>query len=99
MNPEFVIQEVRRVLKPGGLFVGSVPNGYRLKNRLTFLAGGRFDSDPTHLHLFSPDDLRRLLADAGFADVQLTFRESRFLRLHPRLFGNTMLWRARRTDE
>ncbi len=34
-----VVAEIARVLKPGGVLVGSVPNAYRLKNRLFFLAG------------------------------------------------------------
>ena len=94
-DPGFVLAELRRVLQPGGLFVGSVPNALRLRNRLTFLIGRSFEHDPTHLHFYAPGDIRRLLAGAGFVDVHLAFRESRWLTLSPRLFGNTLLWRAR----
>src|SRR6266404_4644417 len=38
-DPRRVASEVLRVLRPGGTFVGSVPNAYRLKNRLRFLRG------------------------------------------------------------
>jgi SAM-dependent methyltransferase len=89
-QPEALVAEVRRVLRPGGTFVGSVPNAFRLKNRLRFLAGRHPESDPTHLHLFAPSDVRSLLG--GFDEVGLHFVASRFLRLHPRLFANDVVF-------
>ena len=52
--PDNVVSEVARVLRPGGVFTGSVPNAYRLRARLFFLAGRPPDNDRTHLHMFSP---------------------------------------------
>jgi SAM-dependent methyltransferase len=94
-DPATLVREARRVLRPGGTFVGSVPNGFRLKNRLRFLAGRKPENDPTHLHLFSPDDLRALLA--GFEEPQLHFVSSRFLRLHPRLTANIVVFAGRKS--
>ena len=34
--PRALVAEVRRVLAPGGVFVGSVPNAFRVQNRLRF---------------------------------------------------------------
>jgi SAM-dependent methyltransferase len=93
--PESLLQEVSRVLVPRGLFVGSVPNAFRLKNRLRVLIGRPPEEDPTHLQHFSPGRLWTLLS-AGFTDVEIEFVASRFLRLSPRLFGNTILFSARR---
>ena len=92
--PQLTVAEARRVLRPGGRLVGSVPNAYRLKGRLAFLLGRPPEPDPTHLHLFSPDALRRLLAD--FDQVQLRFVAGRLTRLHPRLFANDICFRARK---
>jgi SAM-dependent methyltransferase len=89
-DPVHIVGEARRVLRPGGRLVGSVPNAYRLKNRLRFAAGRPPESDPTHLHMFRPGDVRSLLG--GFADVELRLISSRFLRLHPRLFANDIVF-------
>jgi SAM-dependent methyltransferase len=92
--PQRMVAETRRVLRPGGRVVGSVPNAYRLKARLRFLAGHAPDIDPTHLHQFSPDAVRQLLA--RFDQVQLRFVAGRLTPLHPRLFANDICFRARR---
>lgn len=93
-EPEHVVSEARRLLRPGWTLVGSVPNAFRLKNRLRFLAGRQPEADPTHLHLFRPADVKRLLV--GFDDVELRFIASRFLRLHPRLFANDIVFHGRK---
>ena len=94
-DPVALVGEGRRVLRPGGTFVGSVPNGFRLKNRLRFLAGRKPENDPTHLHLFSPGDLCALLA--GFDEPRLHFVSSRFLRFHPRLAANIIVFAGRKS--
>lgn len=92
--PDAVVAEVRRVLRPGGVFVGSVPNAFRLQGRLRFLRGRPPEDDPTHLHMFSPGALRELLA--GFESVQLAFVGGRYRRLHPRLLARDLVFSGRR---
>jgi SAM-dependent methyltransferase len=93
-NPAGLIAECLRVLRPGGTLVGSVPNGFRLKNRLRFLAGRPIETDPTHLHLFSPADVQVLLA--GLDDPRLEFIAGRYTRFHPRLLANDIVFTARK---
>ena len=93
-EPERLVAEARRVLRPGGRIVGSVPNFFRLRNRLSMLKGGPLDHDPTHLRIFAPRDVRELLAD--WDEVELHYLASRFLRLSPRLFGNIVVFSARK---
>ena len=93
-DPAGLVGEARRVLRPGGRIVASVPNGFRLKHRLRFLAGREPEEDPTHLHRFSERAVRRLLA--GWDEPRLHFVASRFLRLGPRLFGNTIVFTAQK---
>jgi SAM-dependent methyltransferase len=93
-EPERLLDEAARVLCAGGVLAGSVPNAFRLKNRLRFLAGRPPEPDPTHLHLFRPEDLLALLA--RFEAPVLTAVAGRFVRLGPCLFANTLVFAARK---
>ena len=93
-DPERLVADARRLLRPGGRLVGSVPNAFRLPNRLRFLAGLPPERDPTHLHMFTPREVEALLAH--FEDVELRLISSRFLRLHPRLFANDIVFAGRK---
>jgi SAM-dependent methyltransferase len=93
-DPERLVEDARRLLRPGGRLVGSVPNAFRLLNRLRFLAGLPPERDPTHLHMFTPRDVETLLAE--FEGVELRLISSRFLRLHPRLFANDIVFTGRK---
>ncbi len=90
--PDEVVREVHRVLRPGGRFLGSVPNAFRLRNRLLFLLGRDFEVDPTHLHWFSPTSLRGLLGQ--FSEVALEFHGGRRRGLSPQLMATQMHWIA-----
>jgi SAM-dependent methyltransferase len=93
-DPDRLVGEADRLLRPGGTFVASVPNAFRLKNRLRFLAGHKPEDDPTHLHMFSPAEVESLLG--RFDAAQLHFIAGRFVRLHPRLFANDIVFSGRK---
>jgi SAM-dependent methyltransferase len=90
--PEALVAEARRVLRPGGMLVGSVPNAFRLQSRLRFLRGRPPEDDPTHLHIYSPAAVRELLS--GFEGVTLDYVGGRYRRLHPRLLARDLVFRA-----
>jgi SAM-dependent methyltransferase len=90
--PDVMLAEARRVLRPDGLLVGSVPNCFRLKTRLRFLFGHQPESDPTLLHLFDPAAVGRLLEP--FDDVEIRCIAGRLVRLNGRLFANDIVFRA-----
>ena len=92
--PEGVVGEVRRVLRAGGVLVGSVPNAFRVQSRLRFLRGRPPEDDPTHLHMFSPGQINALLA--GFSGVRIEFVGGRYRRLSPRLLARDLVFSARR---
>ena len=91
-EPWRLVDQAHRVLRPGGRLVGSTPNGFRMKNRLRFLRGSHPEVDPTDLHLFSPDDVRKLLAD--FEEPELRFVAGRLTPFHRRLFANVIFFTA-----
>ena len=90
--PDALVAEIRRVLRPGGVLAGSVPNAFRVQSRLRFLRGKPPEDDPTHLRMFSPAVLGELLA--GFERVQLTFVGGRYARLNARLFARDLVFTA-----
>lgn len=92
--PDVAVDDIHRVLRPDGVFVGSVPNAFRLRNRLQFLLGREYETDPTHLHQFSPRTLRTMLR--RFRDVEIDFLEGRYARLSKRLMATQMMFFARR---
>ena len=59
--PAISIREIRRILKLGGIFLGSVPLDYHLHRRWSVMRGNRLTGDPTHLHHFSFQELDDLL--------------------------------------
>jgi len=91
--PDALVGEIRRVLRPGGVIVGSVPNAYRLQGRLRFLRGRAPEDDPTHLQMFSAGAVRELLA--GFEDVRLSFVGGRYKGLHARLLARDLVFSGR----
>jgi SAM-dependent methyltransferase len=93
--PEAVVGEVHRLLQPGGVLVGSVPNVYHLQSRIAFLRGRPPDEDPTHLHMFSPSAVAALLRP--FDEVEIAFFGGRFIRVHRRLLSWDIAFRAVRS--
>ena len=93
-DPAAAVASVRRVLRPGGRFVGSVPNAFRLKSRLRYLAGRHPETDATHLQLFTPAALRALL-DQFFETVDIRFAVGRYVRVQPRLMARVQVFSAR----
>ena len=72
-NTSLVLSEIRRCLKPDGVFVFSVPNPTNLLDRLHYLLTGESRRYPVegpgleffHVSLFTPNILRNLLRRAG----------------------------------
>lgn len=76
-EPRVLVTEIARILAPGGVLYLATPN-MRYLLRIKELALGRFPKtsgdteyawDGGHLHYFTPQDLRELLAERGLRTV------------------------------
>ena len=92
--PDALVDEIERVLRPGGVIVGSVPNAFRVQSRLRFLRGKPPEDDPMHLRMFSPTAVRELLR--RFENVRIDFVGGRYARLSARLLARDLVFQATR---
>jgi len=72
IDPARALENVRGLLRPGGVFLCEVPNNDSLGVRMTGPASIMFDA-PRHLHFFTGDSLRRACEDAGLAVSEMHF--------------------------
>jgi ubiquinone/menaquinone biosynthesis C-methylase UbiE len=80
-DPVSAAKEIRRVVKPGGILLASVPNAAHWRDRLDMLIGqwtprgddlGR--SEPwrsPHIRFFTRASLRQMLVEGGFGPVEV----------------------------
>src|SRR4030042_528600 len=62
--PERVLERVVRLLRPGGMLAGSVPNAFSLKCRLRYITGSKRGTplqDQMHINQFEWHEFERLL--------------------------------------
>jgi 2-polyprenyl-3-methyl-5-hydroxy-6-metoxy-1,4-benzoquinol methylase len=67
---ETCVAECWRVLRPGGMFIVMSPSKLNKRER---------DADPTHICLYSPSSLKRLLASKGFVNIRALDAPMNFL--------------------
>ena len=69
-QPEILLDEVMRILRPGGLFWATTPSAKSLSYHLTGLEWTTI-CPPEHLQLFSKKGIRLMLGKAGFSSFTI----------------------------
>lgn len=69
-NPQPFLNEIVRILRPGGLFWATTPSAKGLSYRLLSVNWTTV-SPPEHIQLFSKKAIARMLQKAGFSNMQL----------------------------
>jgi 2-polyprenyl-3-methyl-5-hydroxy-6-metoxy-1,4-benzoquinol methylase len=101
--PKEVLKKIYSALKPGGWLLGSVPHAYSLQCRIRYfltIKNGTPLQDPTHINHFRARELRKLMSDAGFINIEIEDILSpkfKFLgSLFPHTFAHSFVFKAQR---
>ena len=94
--PRFSLSEVVRVLRDGGVFIGSVPLAYHLKDRWQVLRGRKLwvAGDPTHLQFLKYDDLIEMLSGLFRVEEIRILKGGKKAERWPRLFARDVAFRC-----
>jgi 2-polyprenyl-3-methyl-5-hydroxy-6-metoxy-1,4-benzoquinol methylase len=98
--PAKVVEKVAKHLNMGGVFLGSVPNAYSLKNRIRFLLGQKKNTpleDPTHITQFHINELRAMLsASFNYVEIRGLSRYQKLADVHPGYFAFDLFFIAKK---
>ena len=100
--PEEVLKRLSKIIKPGGLLLGSVPNAFSLKNRLRLFFGQKQHTsleDPTHINHFSYSELLKILNKdfQGAEIIPIIQKKYKFLsKISPSLFSFMLFFRVKK---
>ncbi len=99
--PEKKVAQIATLLKPDGVFVGTVPNGFSLLNRVRYLCNQPEKTsmaEPTHITHFSVKRLRKAL-EAQFGYVRMypigSKKHAMLANLSPNLFAFCLAFECR----
>jgi methionine biosynthesis protein MetW len=110
-DPYFVVGEIHRVLKKGGIFIANVPNIAYIKRRINLLLGRlpvtsssypynwkEIGWDGGHLHYFTAKTFCRLLEESGFTVLKITGSGlfAKFRNFYPSLLTGDICVKARK---
>lgn len=69
-NYQFVLMEIKRVLRPNGLLALTTPNRHSI-DCILYGKDYWYKRDKTHIHCFSRKELKYLLKTTGFSQIRI----------------------------
>ena len=96
--PTITFGEIQRVLKPGGILVGSIPLAYHIKDRWQVLRGRKLwvNGDPTHVQFFKYDELLAFFERYLEVDDVVSLKGGKKAEWFPKLFARDVAFRCRK---
>jgi len=87
--PKVTFGEIQRILRPGGMLVGSIPLAYHLKDRWQVLRGRKLwvNADPTHVQFFKYDELLEFFENYLSVEDVISIKGVKKAEWFPKLFA------------
>ena len=98
INPDQFLSEIKRILKPRGLFIGSTPNAFRYDKRIKLLMGNdpKTFSDSTHTQYFSFNSLKQKLNTYFSKTKVFSYPTSLPNKYFYKLISSGFIWQAQK---
>ncbi len=94
--PKVTFGEIQRILRPGGMLVGSIPLAYHLKDRWQVLRGRKLwvNADPTHVQFFKYDELLEFFESYLSVEDVVSIKGGKKAEWFPKLFARDVAFRC-----
>jgi len=87
--PKVTFGEIQRILRPGGILVGSIPLAYHIKDRWQVIRGRKLwvNNDPTHVQFFKYEELLDFFKNYLSVEDVVSIKGGRKAEWFPKLFA------------
>ena len=94
--PNITLNEIKRVLKTNGEFIGNLPLAYHLKDRWQIIRGRKLliSGDPTHLQFLSYEDFKKLMSNFFCIEEITILKGGKLSNKFPTAFARNIAFRC-----
>ena len=98
--PQITLNEIKRILKKNGKFIGNLPLAYHLKDRWQIIRGRKLliSGDPTHLQFLSYEDVQKLISRFFKIDEIVILKGGKLSNKFPKSFARNIAFKSTKTD-
>ena len=95
--PNITLNEIKRVLKKNGTFIGNLPLAYHLKDRWQIIRGRKLliSGDPTHLQFLSYEDVQDLISKYFNIEDIVILKGGKLSIKFPKIFARNIAFRCK----